>query len=310
MVFLFSACKKDLLYFQNVQKITSNADTKRLNKIIFTDDLHGYIFGGEWYVDAVILSTNDGGATWQKQSFPNVGQLLNSATISPAGIPYAIGFEGKLMHTTDTGSTWQFHQLEHYWFRDVAFTDPGHAIAVGGISFSSGMIQHLDSSGNLLQRDSLGYQLNQIKMVSPTTGYVCGYGIVKKTTDGGQTWSPQNVLNDNFMCMDVHGDEIWMCGYNGGVYHTSDGGNNWIRYRDGNDITLPRYHLMSILFTDEQNGWAVGESGVVLHSDDGGKHWMEYSHFTTNTFYSITTCPDGNLMAVGDNGSIYKLFVN
>jgi len=309
IIFLFSSCKKDLLYWQSVQKIESNSDTDRLGKIIFLDSKNGFIVGGDWYMEAVILSTRDGGNTWQKKAYPDVGQLLMSATVSPTGSIYSCGFEGKLMHTNDAGNTWQFHQLEHYWFRDMAFTDAGHAIVIGGISFNSGMMQHIDSSGNLLKRDSLNYQLNQITMVSGTVGYICGYGIVLKTTDGGLTWPVQNVLNDNFTAMDVHGEEIWMCGYNGGIYHTANGGNNWTRLRNGNDITLPSYHLNSILFKDSRNGWAAGDNGIVLYSDDGGNHWMEYSHFTGNNLLSITLSADGHLFVVGENGSIFKLTI-
>ena len=304
---LIAACKKDQLHFKNVEKINSYSDSDRLNKVIFTDSSNGFIVGGKWYTEALILRTRDGGNTWDRQSFTNVGQLLNSVTQSPDGSVYCIGFEGKLMQSTDTGKTWKFKQLEHYWFRDVAFTSPSQAIVVGGISFGSGMRIKIDSSGTLENRDSFTYQLNQVAMVSPTVGYTCGFGIVLKTTDGGNTWNIQNIENDNFTAMDVHGDEIWICGYNGSIFHTVDGGNNWKRLRNGNDITLVNYRLMSILFTDTKNGWAAGENGVVLYTDDGGHHWMEYTHFTNNMLYSIALCPDGRLMVVGDNGSIYKL---
>ncbi len=302
-----SSCKKDLLHFSNVQKIESGSDTDRLNKVVFVDANNGFIAGGKWYTEAVILTTHDGGNTWQRKSFTNVGQLLNSVSVAPSGTVYGTGFEGKLMYSNDTGKTWVYKQLEHYWFRDVAETTPGKVIAVGGISFGSGMRQILDTNTTLYKRDSLTYQLNAIHMVTPNTGYICGFGIVLKTTDGGNTWAIQNVKDDNFMAMDIHGDEMWMCGNNGSIYHTTDAGIDWTRQRNGNDITLKSYHVLSILFKDQLNGWAVGENGVVLHSEDGGNHWMEYDQFTTNTLTSLSLCSDGRLLVVGDNGSIYKL---
>ena len=306
LVFI-SACKKDVLYFQNVQKINSYTDTDRLNKILFVDDKTGFVAGGERFYHSVILTTHDGGYTWQNTSYPVAGKGLYDIVISPTGCIDACGFDGKLLRSYDTGNTWLFTQMIFTAFSGIAFTDASHAILVGGVSFNEGTIQYIDSSGRVLESDSLGYQINKIIMVSGQAGYMCGYGAVEKTIDGGQTWSFQKVEGDNFTAMDIHGEEIWMCGYNGCVYHTSDGGNNWTRYRNGNDITLPRYRLLSILFTDEQNGWAVGEEGKIIHSDDGGMHWAEYKHFTTNTLRSIARCPNGDLLVAGDQGALYRI---
>ena len=307
ILFCFSACKKDLLQSRSVQKIESNSDTDRLNKILFINAGDGFIVGGKWYTEALILSTKDSGNTWQRKAFPNVGQLLNGATLSPSGAVYATGFEGKLMHTLDTGSNWEFFQLRHYYFRDLAFTDAAHAVVIGGISFSDGLLQLIDSAGNVLQTDTTYFQLNQVKMISPTTGYICGFGAVIKTTDGWQTWQFLKVQGDDFMAMDIHGDEIWLVGNNGSVFHSTDAGANWARLRNGNDITLKSYHLMDIKFKDSQHGWVAGEEGALLYTDDGGHHWMQYNQFTTNMLTSIALTADGRLMVVGDNGSIYRL---
>ena len=64
-IFLLNGCKKDLLHLQSVQKITSYTDSDRLNKIFFVDQQLGFIVGGERFADAVILTTHDGGYTWQ-----------------------------------------------------------------------------------------------------------------------------------------------------------------------------------------------------------------------------------------------------
>ncbi len=304
---LAGACKKDRLHFTSVQKIASQSDTDRLNRVMFTDAKNGYIVGGKWYIEALVLTTHDGGTTWERHAFPNAGQLLFSVTKSADGSVYAAGFEGKLLRSTDTGKTWNFHQLEHYWFRDVALPTPDKAIVVGGISFGSGLIQHIDTLGGLQTRDSFSYQLNQIKMVTPQVGYICGFGVFMKTTDGGQSWVIEDVQGDNFMSMSILGDDIWLCGDNGSAFHSSDAGIHWQRLRNGNDISLPRYHLQDICFTDRQNGWAVGDDGVVLYSDDGGKHWMEFDRFTGSLLTSMAPQPDGSMMVVGDNGSIYRL---
>jgi photosystem II stability/assembly factor-like uncharacterized protein len=129
-----------------------------------------------------------------------------------------------------------------------------------------------------------------------------------KTTDGGKTWGYQNVKNDNFTAISaINENNLWICGINGSIYHTVNGGNDWERKRNGNDLTKPKYHLHDLLFIDDSNGWAVGEDGLVVQTSDGGSHWTEYEKFTTNALHSIVMLPDGNLLVCGDNGGIYKL---
>lgn len=304
---LFGACKKDLLHLHSVQKLSGAADGDRLNKVLFINDSIGFIAGGQRFADAVILSTRDGGHTWQRQTFPAAGKGMYDITLSTNGVLYACGFDGKILRSYDTGRTWLFSQIEYFAFTGIAATDPGHFIAVGGVSFSSGVREYADSNGNVTRRDSFAYQFNKIQMVSPTVGYICGYGIAQKTTDGGNTWSFLNVLNDNFTCMDIHGDELWMCGYNGGIYHTSNGGYNWERLRNGNDFTVPAYHLQSIAFRDSRHGWAAGEGGKLIYTDDGGHHWAEYDQFTGSNLFCVTITPAGDLLVTGDKGAIYRI---
>jgi photosystem II stability/assembly factor-like uncharacterized protein len=311
LFFLFfttlGACKKDLLHVRNVQKLNSYADNDRLNQILFVNDSVGFVVGGQRFNEAVILRTKDGGTTWEKKILPAAGKGLYGITQSPSGVLYVCGFDGKILRSYDMGDTWAFTQIDYFAFTGIAFADAVHAITVGGVSFNSGIREYIDSSGHNMHRDSLAYQLNKITMVSATEGYICGYGAMLKTVDGGKTWNFQNVKDDNFNAMDIHGDEIWMCGYNGGVYHTYDGGNHWTELRNGNNINLPRYRLLDIAFKDERNGWAAGESGKMIYTDDGGQHWEEYDQFTTEALRSISIRPDGSLLVAGDNGALYKI---
>jgi photosystem II stability/assembly factor-like uncharacterized protein len=306
LLLFFAACKKDLLHYGKVQQLNTYSDSDRLNKILFLNDSIGFVVGGERFSNSVILATRDGGYTWQKTTYPVAGKELFDITASPQGALYTVGFDGKLLRSYDTGRSWHFSQLEYFAFMGIAFTDNTHLLTVGGVSFSSGILEYADSAGRVAKRDSFAYQFNKIVM-SGSTGYLCGYGFVEKTTDGAKTWTFENVVNDNFIGIDVHGNELWMCGTNGGIYHSSDGGGNWVRYRNGNDITLPRYHLQSIVFKDSQNGWAVGEGGLLIHSDDGGRHWAEYDHFTNSTLRYVAICPNGDVMVAGDNGTLFRI---
>ncbi len=309
LVLLLAAtgCKKDQLQWQQVQKLDSHSNADELHKVLFTDSKNGYVFGGNLYHNSVVLYTADGGTTWKRTESQAVGELLISATIAPSGRVYSCGYEGKLIYNTDSPNVWNFHQMEDYWFRDIAFTDSNHAWVVGGISFNSGMMWQVDAYGNRIHRDSFPYQYNKIKMLDGGNGFICGYGVVKKTTDGGNTWTMLNVGNENFTGITVLGLDVWLCGYWGSIFHSPDLGEHWQTLRNGNDLSQQKYRLNDILFTDKLHGWAVGEDGKIVYSRDGGVHWSEYAQFTTSVLFSVSQNPDGDLFVAGANAALYRL---
>ncbi|MBS1587910.1 MAG: hypothetical protein JSS82_20440 [Bacteroidetes bacterium] len=305
---LSPSCKKDLLHYQSAQKIESGT-TDRLNDILFINDSTGFIVGGQRFASATILTTHDGGYTWSDTSFPEAGKELFGISQSPNGNIYTCGYDGKLLYSADTGRGWTFRQLFYNPYKRVLFPTSDKGIVIGGISFESGFIEYIDAQGNTIYRDSMKYEINDIVMLNSHTGYMCGYGVILKTDDGGESWELLNVKGDNFNCISVYNGELWVSGYNGSVYHSSDNGTTWQKLRNGNDISQTTYHLTGILFKDAQNGWAVGEQGAVLHSDDGGKHWSQYDKFTSEDLERVKATPNGDIMVVGTNGTIYRLKV-
>jgi len=304
---LFTTCKKDLLHWQKVQQLNSNTICK-LDNIKFIGSNICIAAGGVEFIQSEIVRSVDGGYTWTAYSDADAGKEMYGMGVSPNGIIYLCGVDGDVLHSKDSGNTWQFNRIGNwYHYFGGTFPSPDTGIFVSSVLQRQCTITRVDSGFNIIDEQTLSFGLNNIYMVSPTTGYIIGYGTVMKTTNTGKIWNFQNVENDNFTAMDIHGDEIWMCGYNGGIYHTTNGGNNWTRLRNGNDITLPRYNLLDILFTDGQNGWAVCDNGKMIHSDDGGQHWEEYDRFTTSALRSIALCPNGDLLVAGDNGGIYRI---
>ncbi len=249
-----------------------------------------------------------GGYTWSATSNTDAPKEMFGMGVSPNGNIYLCGVDGDVLHSKDNGTTWQFNRIYDWLHYDGGtFPTPDTGIFVSTVLQRQCTITRIDSSFNILDEKTFLFGLNNIYMTSQSTGYVIGYGTVMKTTDRGNTWNFQDVNGDNFNAMDIHGDEIWMCGYTGSIFHTTDGGNSWQRLRNGNDITLPRYYLMDIVFKDELNGWAVCDNGKMIHTDDGGNHWEEYNQFTTASLRSIALCPNGDLLAAGDNGAIYRI---
>lgn len=306
---LFYSCKKDLLRFHTIQKLQSYTTTDDLSCVKFLNDTLGFIVGGQRTTHAFMLQTKDGGYTWHQGDFVNTGKSLFCITQSPSGIVYFSGYDSKIIYSEDTGRHW-FTQDLPIWkiFTDITYPTATQGIAIGGISYDEGWLVHLNQSGQITTWDSLPYQLNKIKMADEHIGYICGYGTIIKTTDGGQTWLPLSVGQDNFYGIDILSpNSIWVCGYGGSIIHSTDEGATWQKMRNGNDFTKPAYYLRDIVFKDAANGWAVGDDGLLIHTDDAGNHWEQYDKFTSAALRSIAICKNGDLIVCGDNGSIYRL---
>ncbi len=303
------SCKKDLLHFQSAKRIETHTTTDRLDCIYFISDSIGFITGGERFLTATILSTRDGGNSWNYQNFPEAGKRLSAITQAPSGVLYTIGFDGKMLISKDTGRTWSFFQSWFHPYKDIYFPAANRGLIVGGISFNAGFKTVIDGDGFMQPYDSLSFELNDIEMANPKTGFIAGYGVILKTTDSAKTFQELNIHNENFTALFAKNEsEIWTCGYNGSVYHSADGGNKWEAFRNGNNITIPRYRLLDIAFRDSENGFACGEDGLLIYTDDGGRHWFQFEHFTDAALRNIWLMADGSLLVCGDAGTLYRLF--
>lgn len=302
-----TACRKEKAFFEKVIRIESNTSA-RLNRIQFVDGNTAFIAGGERFYSAQMLISDNAGASWKLDSMPEAGKGMYGLAYSPAGIIYMSGYDGKLIYSADKGQSWQFKQLPNWTFHvGIACPTADKLILIG----YEGNVVTLDTSYNITDTKHYDANLNDICMVTDKTGYIAAYGGVLKTTDGGDTWNFQSAVNDNFTAVYcLTENELWLCGYQGTIYHSSDGGANWHKLRNGNALVQKRYRFLDIIFRDTQSGWAVGEDGLVVYTKDGGNTWAEYRQFTKSALRSITFAPDGNLMTVGDDGSIYKLYIH
>lgn len=290
-----------------VQKLETHTSSDRLNKILFVNDSVGYMVGGQRFDNSTILKTYDSGKTWTYKNIPEAPKELFNICQSPGGKLYAIGFDGKLL-ISDNGNDWVYHQLWYLPYKDIGFYSNDKAAVIGGVSFIYGYRTIIDSSGSFQHYDSLNYEMNDIEMVSNQTGFIAGYGVVLKTDDSGKNWQFLNINGDNFTAIHAYGiNNIWISGYSGSIFHSTDGGENWERKRNGNDLTKPHYKLLDILFTDATHGYAIGEDGLLIYTDDGGDHWMEFEKFTSNALRSIVALKNGYFIVCGDNGTAYRI---
>ncbi|MBS1790280.1 MAG: SPOR domain-containing protein [Acidobacteria bacterium] len=122
--------------------------------------------------------------------------------------------------------------------------------------------------------------LRAIHFVDSMTGWAAGdAGAVYRTTDGGRSWKPllSGVsANINFIYF-LDWNHGWMIGEaikglgnnddegETVLLSTINGGRTWMIQKIPN--------LLSVHFTDLQNGWAVGRNATLLHTTNGGVDW-------------------------------------
>jgi photosystem II stability/assembly factor-like uncharacterized protein len=120
-----------------------------------------------------------------------------------------------------------------------------------------------------------GNSITAISFPTRNNGWAAGdQGKMLATTDGGLTWSGQNIragmdFKDVFF---ISVDTGFACGSSETILRTTNRGRAWKMVRTNTDVGAGR--LNSIFFLDGQRGWAVGDQGVLLITTNGGDTWQ------------------------------------
>jgi photosystem II stability/assembly factor-like uncharacterized protein len=194
----------------------------------FVDDHHGWIAGSR----GVILVTTDGGRTWRAQRSPTRADLSSVRFINRDD-GWIVAGDSELLHTTNAGATWT-----------VAFrASSEHQQLLAGDFF-------LDASHGWVSGSQVDGEAN--------------HGVISRTTDGGRTWTTEDVKYFDDVQISAlaftDAEHGWMTGYQGELWYTDDGGENWGHRRTPREGS----RLYAMEFRDATHGWAVGEAGTIL----------------------------------------------
>ncbi|AMK77412.1 MULTISPECIES: YCF48-related protein [Methylomonas] len=279
-----------------------------LRAVAFTDTLRGWAAGN----DGVILSTTDGGGSWQIQRSGTKG-ALNSIYFTDSLHGWVVGSGGIILATGDGGKSWQSQTSgTTQWLCCVKFTDNLHGWATG----ANGLIVATTDGGQTWQPQAgnLKHTLNGVTFIDGLRGWTVGEaGAIVATGDGGNTWQAQSSgstehLNSvQFLQDNLHG---WATGDNGVMVATMDGGRSWQTQNSGTSS-----HLLSVDFLDEGlRGWAVGDDGTILATSDGGSTWQVASQksltrvqFLGNRQQGWAVGADGLILATDNGGQNWQV---
>jgi photosystem II stability/assembly factor-like uncharacterized protein len=256
------------------------------------------------YGKSIILHTDDGGITWQKQE--------NEAEYYLEGVHFVNSFEGwavgdRILHTNDGGKTWeiQVNRPPDRWFYDVSFVNTKEGWVVGGKPGvkkkgqpddqpipNDGIVLHTIDGGKAWEEKVLGENVLPygVNFISSARGWIAATESIFDTSDGGITWTKRRLR----MPGKVDDPGVWQGAYflneNKGwvvgskIIVTSDGGKSWeIQEEYLDDL------LRNVYFFDENNGWVTTSGGrLSLHTKDGGKTWEDKDFGGSSDFHFLS----------------------
>jgi photosystem II stability/assembly factor-like uncharacterized protein len=254
-------------------------DLAQLCEMDFIDEQHGWVVGSF----GIILYTEDGGKTWTSQD-SKTGNLLLNIDFVDEKHGWVVGEKSTLLRTRDGGASWDLQSDERgSVYNSVCFLNTQTGWIVGDY----GTILHTTDGGDnwekqeckdiipVLEEDEWWAavpSLFDVTFVDANKGLICGIdGIILITEDGGANW--KKVPTDTRLAIyaiTIKGTKAWAVGEKGNYLVSSDAGYNW---KQVTGLIKTRKWLRNISFSSDKNGWVVGGMGTVMKTADGGDSW-------------------------------------
>jgi photosystem II stability/assembly factor-like uncharacterized protein len=304
-----------------------------------------------------LLKTTDNGFTWTGIA-TGITVDLNQVRLLDANTVF-IG-AGCLLRRSDDGGT---------TFRRILATSSERSCPakvnsfyfttaqVGYVLLSDGTVQRTDDGGQSFQQRTAvpGTQAtgapspaaaNDIWFISDTTGFAIAGGVIYKTTDGGNSWTPaftgSSGINSFFFVNTLTGFAV---GDGKTILKTVDGGTTWsaqtvpadapaadvtkircasvtrclaatkqgdqlLRTDDGGStwtsIKASTNRIFAAAFNGTNAATAVGQAGATVISANGGENWAPVGSVLTASLTRLRATSSSAVFATGDNGNLAR----
>lgn len=152
----------------------------------------------------------------------------------------------------------------------------------------------------IVKSSGTAQNLEAVEFTSQQNGWVVGdLGTTLKTTDGGETWMPVNLTNEDLQDVSFFDDMLGLIvGDNGRIFRTTNGGANWTQVTSGTDA-----NLAGVAFGSDGYVYAAGRDGVILRSMDNGASWSLLAT-GDDRYRAVYASGNTHAWAVGDEGLI------
>ncbi len=179
-------------------------------------------------------------------------------------IGWVAGYDGVILHTQDSGATWQV-QRQTYGSNQVILS---------------------------------------LWFANAKEGYAIGmFGLVLYTEDGGANWQtkslfPGQKFDRHLFAMSATVQGTWLISSEAGqILMSQDKGKIWRR------IATPSQGSLWAMAHDRGHTIAVGLRGAMLYSADGGLNWRSVDSHTKASLTAAAFSPQGQLVVLGQEGA-------
>ncbi len=305
--------------------------------INFFDENHGIAGCYKQSLQSCIISTNDGGNTWDEFILPVFQDINYSVCCLDAANFLYCGLYGMIYKSVNGGNTWAPKFERTFWgdIYQVQYLDENSIFCLTSsrenYSYqSSNLYKSIDGGENFVSIADV--EVNDNNIFTPATfgfidynlGYLTYYNnnddllTVLKTDDGGDNWT--EVESGNYdgkpYAMKFYDELNGLISGDGFILKTSDGGNNWQEVYNG----YYTYFLMDIhyfsandIIVSGASYWSSTLSKLII-SHDAGSTWEEMPlgvygiifdmEVINNTIY--LACEDNVIMKSPDGGNTWQ----
>jgi photosystem II stability/assembly factor-like uncharacterized protein len=248
---------------------------------------------------ALLLVTNDDGATWAQRKIPNTTAGLRALAFLDVNRGLTVGDHGAILATDDAGRTWTARQSG----TTENLTDIQMVGQDGWIAGYDGVILHTADGGKTWSKQKSGVTLSMeaLFFLDSQNGWAAGFsGTVLHTLDGGNKWQQVKIPGATWSLTSItflDANNGWIVGFAGQLFRTRDGGATW-------ETKKPPVSgwLTSIGFDRAKRGWITTDDGFLL-SEDGGETW-KLQPTETQLFLNKMMRGTGTTMALGPFGML------
>ena len=237
--------------------------------------------------------------------------LLHSVYFLNSQKGFCGGDSTKVFATNDGGNSWN----EYFDFAGVPlqyrlplhtifFSDSVNAFCIGGRNFERGIIYHSSDAGNNWSTHGFEHELRDAAK-SDAGIFAVGYGTILTSADN-ENWNIANSTNEFFTgILFTNALAGYACGYDGGIYKTSDGGKSWSTIEKSNkSVSTSRKHFLCM--DGFKNTIVIcGLAGIMSFSTDGGNSWETGTTFNETKINSVKLLEEKKGTAVGNEGKIF-----
>lgn len=198
-----------------------NGAIPELYSVRFSGKKRGWVVGSiskdDVVVDSLVIYTDDGGKSWQRQRVPTKQELIH-VDFADEKRGWIVGVGGTVLHTNDGGETWAEQQsntkatLYHVDFRNERL---GWAVGERAT-----VLRTVDGGLTWLSVEvSVRSTLLSVEFPEENAGWIAGRGgVVLRSGDGGRTWIQQETkTKQNLYALFVDKKKGWAVGSNGTI---------------------------------------------------------------------------------------------